>query len=167
MSLGIHYPDLTPPPEWTQVHVGLQVRLVPPGETAASSAAAIVISPLVPRQPNIPPPEKLIEEAIFYEAREHFEVQEQKGPTTVKSAAGLAGVSFDVVGYPRPAFPRERRVYVMYADALCYYGVSYVAAEDAFAKHEKLFWAVAKSVRPFHGSVIKPEIASPHAIYVE
>jgi hypothetical protein len=165
MTLGIHYPDLTPPPGWTQARVGLQVRLCPPDATADTSPVAIVISPLVPRQPNIPPPEKLIEEAIFYESREHFEVQEQKGPSSVKAASGLAGVSYDVVGYPRPAFPRERRIYVMYADAVCYYGVSYVAAEDAFAAHEKLFWTVAKSVRPFVGQIVKPEIVSPHGVF--
>src|SRR6266581_7086032 len=113
MGLGIHYPDVTPPPGWTHFRLGLQVRLIPPGDTGDTALAAIVISPLVPRQPNVPPSEKLIEEAIFYEAREHFEVEDQKGPSSVKSASGLTGVSYEVVGYPRPAFPRERRVYVM------------------------------------------------------
>ncbi|HKA87464.1 MAG TPA: hypothetical protein VKE22_07345 [Haliangiales bacterium] len=165
MGLGIHYPDLTPPPGWTHVRLGLQVRLIPPGESPATSPTSIVVSPLVPRQPNIPPPEKLIEEAIFYEAREHFEVQEQKGPSSVKAASGLTGVSYEVVGYPRPVYPRERRVYVMYADALCYYGVSYLAQEDQFGLHDKLFWAVAKSVRPFQGAVVKPDLTSPLGIY--
>jgi hypothetical protein len=167
MGLGIHYPDLTPPPGWTHFRLGLQVRLIPPGTTADTSVAAIVISPLVPRQPNIPPPEKLIEEAIFYESREHFEVEEQKGPSSIKSASGLAGVSYEVVGYPRPAFPRERRLYVMYADALCYYGVSYLAQEDAFGKYDKLFWTVAKSVKPFQGAVVAPEVGSPFGQYRE
>jgi hypothetical protein len=167
LTLGIHYPDLTAPPGWAQFHLGLQVRLVPPGETAESSPVTIVISPLVPRQPNIPPPEKLVEAAIFYEARERFEIEEQKGPSGVKAATGLQGISYEVLGYPRPAYPRERRLYVMYADAICYYGISYLAEQSAFGQHDKLFWNVAKSVRPFQGTVVPPELKSPHSIYFD
>ena len=122
-----------------------------------------MISPLVPRQPLLPPPSQLIEEAIFAESRRRFEVVTQKGPTPEKSTTGLTGVAYEVVGYPRPRWPREKRIYVMYADSLCYYGVSYLAREERWKDHVEAFWATARSIRPFRGRILTPTAASPIA----
>jgi hypothetical protein len=157
------YPDLVAPTGWTAGAQGMQVRLVPPGARVDDADVAIVISPLVPRQPLLPPPEKLIEDAISAESRTRFEVTSKKGPTADKTASGLGGVWFEIGGYPRPRWPREKRIYVMYADSLCYYGISYLAREDRWKEHAERFWAAARSIRPFRGRVLKPTAASPIA----
>jgi hypothetical protein len=163
MPPEVHYPDLVAPPGWSAGTQGLQVRLVPPGAFLDDADVAIVISPLVPRQPLLPPPAQLIEEAIFTESRRRFEVVSQKGPTPDKTQTGLAGVSYEVVGYPRPRWPREKRNYVIYSDTLCYYAVSYLAREEKWKQHVEAFWAAARSIRPFRGRMLAPTAASPVA----
>ena len=163
MPPGIHYPDLVPPPGWVAGAQGLQVRLVPPGETLAGSDCAIIVSPLVPRQPLLPPPEKLVEETLFTEARHRLEITKQKGPTAQKAASGLAGVSYEVDGYVRPRSAPEKRIYVIYSDSLCYYAIAYLARATAFEAHVADFWATARSVRPFRGRAVAPTSASPTA----
>lgn len=163
MPPEIHYPDVATPPGWPYYRQGLQIRVVPPGMTLEDADAIIVISPLVPRQDNLPPPDKLVEAAIFTESRQRFEVVTQKGPTAVKSNGGLVGVSYEVHGYVRPTFPREKRIYVMYSDSLCYYAVSYLAAEVAYERHLDVFWKAAKSMRPFRGNRLAPTAMSPIA----
>ena len=163
MPPEVHYPDLVAPTGWGSGTQGLQVRLVPPGASVDDASVAIVISPLVPRQPLLPPPDKLIEEAIFAEARRRFEVISQKGPTPEKAASGLVGVAYEVLGYPRPRWPREKRNYVMYSDSLCYYGISYLAREESWKEHIDAFWATARSIRPFRGKILSPTAASPIA----
>ncbi len=161
--MDVRYPDLVPPPTWVGGTQGLQVRLVPPRTSIDDAAVAIVVSPLVPRNPLLPPPDKLIEEAIFTESRRRFEVVSQKGPTAEKTTTGLTGVAYEVLGYPRPRWPREKRIYVMYADSLCYYGISYLAREEVWKDHVDRFWATARSIRPFRGRVIQPSGVSPLA----
>ncbi len=163
MPPELHYPDLSTPVGWPYHRQGLQIRLVPPGRTLDDAETMIVVSPLVPRQENLPPPDKLVEAAIFTEARQRLEVVSQKGPTPVTSSAGLEGVSYEVLGYVRPRFPREKRIYVMYADTLCYYAVSYLATEPAYDQHAETFWTVAKSIRPFRGRRLAPTAQSPIA----
>ena len=163
MPPEVHYPDLVTPPGWLSGTQGLQVRLVPPRSTLDDADVAIIISPLVPRQPLLPPPSQIIEEAIFAESRQRFEVVSQKGPTPEKSTTGLVGVAYEVLGYPRPRWPREKRNYVMYADSLCYYGISYLAREEVWKQHVEAFWAAARSIRPFRGKIIAPSAPSPIA----
>jgi hypothetical protein len=160
----LHYPDVTMPVGWPYFRQGLQIRLVPPGRTLDDTLNLIVVSPLVPRQDGLPPPEDLIEATIFAESRQRFEVIGQKGPTPARSRAGLDGVSYDVLGYVRPRSQRERRVYVVYADALCYYSLSSLATESAFDEHALAFWEAARSVRPFRGRRLAPTGPSPVAL---
>ncbi len=164
MPPEVHYPDLTPPSGWTAATQGLQVRLVPAGDTLADADVAIIVSPLVPRQPLLPPPEKLIEEALFAESRQRLEITAQSGPKPEKTVSGLAGVAVEVEGYVRPASAPERRIYVMYADSLCYYGVSYLARATQFDAHVADFWATARSIRPFRGRLLPPTGPSPLAM---
>lgn len=161
MPPDVFYPDLTAPPGWPYYRQGLQIRVVPPGATLDSAEATIVVSPLVPRQPSTPPPEELVEDAIFAEQRARLEVTDRKGPTKLKAASGLEGIALEIVGFVRPTGPVERRAYVMYGDALCYYAVTYLAWEQTFARHVEAFWTVAKSVRPFRGRHIAPSGPSP------
>lgn len=163
MPPEVHYPDLVPPSGWHSAQQGLQVRLVPPRETLADASVAIIVSPLVPRQPLLPPPAQLIEEAIFEEARQRLEIVAQKGPTPDKTATGLAGVSYELQAFVRPLSAPERRIYAMYFDSLCYYGISYLARETAFAQHVNAFWTTARSIRPFRGRVLHPTGPSPLA----
>jgi hypothetical protein len=159
------YPDLVPPRGWNPYRQGFQIRLVPPGGEPEVAEATIVVSPIVPRHPQLPAPEKLVETAIFTEARQRFEVLEQKGPLKAKSDHGLEGVLYEVYGYPRPKQPRERRLYVLLADKVCYYSLSYLGSETGYAKHVDVFWAVVASVRPFQGTVRHPDYsASPLAL---
>jgi hypothetical protein len=157
----VFYPDLTAPAGWPYHRQGLQIRVVPPGATLDTAEATIVISPLVARLPTTPPPEELVENAIFAEQRLRLEVSAQKGPTKAKAASGLEGISLEITAFVRPAAPIERRVYVMYADALCYYAVSYLAWEATFERHVEAFWATARSVRPFRGRHLAPSGPSP------
>jgi len=147
----LEYPDLVPPTGWTYFRMGPQIRLIPPGTRGDTSPVAIIISPFVARQPQMPPPETLIQMALDAEARLSFEVTAQTGPTPIQTPTGLSGASLDVQGYPRPARPMEHRLYVMLADAQCYYGVSYLASPPAFDEHVAAFWALANSIRPFEG----------------
>lgn len=160
----VHYPDLTPPVGWQSALQGLQVRLVPPGETLADADVCIIVSPLVPRQPLLPPPAQLIEEVLFTEARQRLEIVSQKGPSPDKTLGGMAGVCFEVECYVRPASPRERRVYVMYSDAVCYYAISLLARATVFAQFVQIFWGAARSIRPFRGKLLHPSGPSPTAM---
>jgi hypothetical protein len=160
----VHYPDVTAPPGWPYFRQALQIRVVPPGATPDTAEATMVISPLVPRLASTPPPAELVEAALFAEQRARLELTEQKGPAKLKAASGLEGISFEVAGFVRPMAPIEKRIYVMYADALCYYAVSYLAWEQTFARHVDAFWAMARSVRPFRGRQIPPSGPSPLAL---
>jgi hypothetical protein len=159
----VHYPDLHPPAGWPYFRQELQIRLVPPGNTLDSADSTIVVSPLVPRQPTTPSPEELIEAALFAEERERFEIVTRKGPEKVKAASGLEGISFEVLGFVRPRSPNERRLYVMFADEICLYAVSYLAWERSFDRHLAAFWETARSLRPFRGTLLYPTGMSPLA----
>lgn len=163
MPPELHYPDVVTPTGWSYFRQGWQVRVVPPGRSLDDAEAMIVVSPLAPRLPQLPEPDQVVENAIFAEARQRFEVVSQKGPTPQKSIGGLAGVSYEVVGYLRPRFPTEKRIYVCYADALCYYAISYLATEAAYDQHAEVFWKAAWSMRPFRGQHLKPTAPSPIA----
>jgi hypothetical protein len=157
----LHYPDIVAPHGWTYFRAGPQIRLIPPGTRRDTATATIIVSPLVPRQPQMPAPEVLIQMAIEAEAKMSFEITAQVGPTPATTATGLAGASYDVTGYARPAGTVEHRLYVMLADALCYYGVSYLASQATFAEHTADFWAVVQSVRPFEGRVAADQTRPP------
>ncbi|MCE9577583.1 MAG: hypothetical protein K8W52_30820 [Deltaproteobacteria bacterium] len=160
MPPALQYPDLVPPPEWTYFRVGAQVRLIPPGTRADTAPVAIIISPLVPRQPQMPGPEMLVRMALEAEAQASFEITAQLGPTPIETDTGLRGVSFDVTGYARPSRPVEHRLYVMLADDVCFYGISYLASPGAFETHLATFWHTVHSVRPFAGRAAAPSTPS-------
>jgi hypothetical protein len=158
----LHYPDVVTPLGWPYYRQGMQIRVVPPGSTLEGAEATIVISPLVPRA-GMPEPDEIVESAIFAEARHRLEIVTQKGPMNTKGAE-IDGIYYEVTGYVRPQFPREKRIYVMYSDSLCYYAISYLAPEATFERHVETFWKVARSIKPFRGAVIMPSGPSPLAI---
>lgn len=157
----LHYPDIVAPAGWSYFRVAAQVRLIPPATRADTAEAVIIVSPLVPRTPALPKPDQLIEEALDAEIRLRFEPTVHGSFKTAKSDSGLAGVSLEVTGYARPRALTERRVYVVYADDLCVYGVSYLASDTAYAQHLDTFWRVAKSVKPFRGKMVQPAAWTP------
>lgn len=158
MKAAIHYPDLgVPPTGWTYVRVGTQMRLSPPGPRPGGHNATIVVAPLIPRHDGLPPIDKLIELALEAEEQLGFQVTEKTGPTPANTTTGLNGCSYEVRGYVRPRSAIERRAYVMYADPLCYYGISYVADEQTYETYQKLFWEVARSIKPFQGRIVAPQ----------
>ena len=159
----VHYPDLVTPTGWPYFRQGLQIRVVPPESTLETAEATIVISPLVPRMPTMPSPEALVDAALLEEARQRFEIEGRKGPDRARSDGGLDGISLEVTGFVRPNSPLERRLYVMYADTLCFYAVSYLAWAETFATHLEAFWATARSLRPFRGRHLPPTGPSPDA----
>ena len=164
MPPEVHYPDLVTPAGWPYFRQGLQIRVIPPERTLDSAEATIVISPLVPRLPSMPPPAELIEAAVAEEERLRFAISRRTGPDPARSDAGLEGIALELAGYVRPAGPPERRLYVMLADALCYYAVSYLAWESTWAQHLEDFNATVRSVRPFRGRHIAPSGPSPDAL---
>lgn len=164
MPPQLQYPDIDPPKDWTYFRAGPQIRLIPPGTRQDTAEHAIIISPIVPKLPQMPGLSALIEQALEAESRMSFEVTAKSGPTPVTSTTGLTGVSYDVSGYARPNRPSERRLYVMLEDDKYLYGVSYLTAPELFDQHVDTFWAVAKSVRPFDGRAVPP---APYPFPVE
>ena len=63
-----------------------------------------------------------------------------------------------------PTQARERRQYIMLTDALCYYGISYLAAPEVFERYLPQFHAVARSIRPFKGRAITGAAAAAAVI---
>ncbi len=158
--MKLHYFDFEPPTGWNGFRVGNQVRLIPPNMPPDKAHHAIIVSPLVPRTKRLPPAEVLIEQALAAEAKlTGAKVEDKQGPQPVKTTTGLAGVCFDV----RVRIPAglERRLYVMYADELCYYGLSYLAEAVRFDEHVETFWTAARSIKPFTGKLVElpPEFA--------
>jgi hypothetical protein len=160
MPPALHHPDLAAPPMgWSYLRVGSQIRLSPPGNVDGAEGAAIVISPLVARHKGLPSIERVIAAAIDTEGKTRLQVLERSGPMAMKTTTGLAGCCFEVRGEVRGRAMDaggviERRVYVMYSDALCYYGINYLAGEAVYEKHLKLFLEAARSVKPFQGRVV-------------
>lgn len=154
MTPQLEYPDLVPPPAWTYFRAGPQIRLIPPGTRADTSPVAIIVSPIVPRAPQMPAPAQLIAMALEAEAKVSFTITEQRPATAVETTTGLAGVACEVTGHARPDRPMERRIYVLYADDRFLYGINYLASPDAYDDHVATFWAVAASIRPFDGRAV-------------
>lgn len=161
MLSALDYPELVPPEGWTYVQQGSQIRLLPPGSAAAQAEASIVVAPLLGKHERLPALDKLIELALDTECQVRFTLRERGASRQVASDTGLHGVSLEVSGYARPDGPPERRIYVLYGDAQCVYGISYLAREDAFARHLDTFWATARSLRPFTGRVLSPPQLDP------
>jgi hypothetical protein len=154
--LVLQYPDLVVPHGWHHLRVGPQIRLVPPDAPVEEAEAVIILSPLVPRTPEMLDPESLIQETLDMEIRQRFEVLSQSATQAIETTTGLKGVFVEVSGYARPKALTEKRVYVVYADALVYYGVSYLASDTGYGRQLKVFWECAKSLRPFRGKAIPP-----------
>jgi hypothetical protein len=167
----LHFPDLRPPEGWSYLPVGSQIHLLPPGARPDSEPARIVLSPLVARHDRLPPPERLIEMALELEAEARFTITDRGTPAPLTTPAGLSGVSLEVRGYCRPDGAPERRLYVLLADPLCYYGANYIADEKAFPEQVESFWALVRSLRPFSGEALVPPAAgggpSPMGNYVD
>ena len=161
MPPTLHYPDLTPPAGWTYARQGSQIRLAPPGVPHALATAAVIVSPLVARTDKLPPPAELIAMAITVEEKNSLQVTRRLGPFPTQTDSGLAGVYFEIWGFAGPNRPEEHRLYVLFADALCYYGINYVATTAAFGEHEAAFWAAARSIQPFRGRAVAPAPVEP------
>jgi hypothetical protein len=154
----LQYPDLVVPHGWHHLRVGPQIRLMPPDAPPEEAEAVIILSPLLPRTPAVAAPDKLIEDTLDMEVRQRFEVLSRTQPKAVETTTGLKGVFIEVSGYARPKALTEKRIYVVYADSLVYYGVSYLASDTGYARQVKVFWECAKSLRPFRGKPIHPEV---------
>lgn len=161
MPPTLQYPDLTPPAGWTYARQGSQVRLAPAGVPHAQATSAIIVSPLVGRSDKLPPPAELIAMAITVEERASLHVTRRLGPFPTKTASGLEGVYFEIWGFSGPNRPEEHRLYVLFADERCYYGINYVATTAAFAEQDATFWSVARSIQPFRGQIAAPAPVAP------
>lgn len=143
------YPELTPPRGFRLSIRSSQRWLLPAEEEGVVSAVptAIIVSPLLPTHLKLPPPAQLIPMAIRAEELATLQVSERHGPVACETEDGLSGVYFAIAGFARPSGPKERRLYVLFADRNFYYGINYVAAAERFARHEATFWQVARSIR--------------------
>lgn len=160
MPDDLDYPDLVPARGWTGYDAGTQQRYLPPGTDPRTARVAIIVSPLVPRNPRLPPPARLIAEALAAEEQvSGVQVIERIGPRPVFTDRGMQGVS--LVARVQGATGVERRIYVLYEDEAGYYGISYLAAEDQFAAHEAAFWKMAGTIR----SARTPADPSPFTHY--
>ncbi|MCS6914345.1 MAG: hypothetical protein NZ890_14010 [Myxococcota bacterium] len=149
----LHYPDLLPPPGWTWQRQGSHMALLPPAD---APPATILLSPLLARHERLPAPERLIEMALALEEEIRFAVTDRGPFHPVEADTGLRGVYLEVGGYVRPASTPERRIYVVYVDQVCYYGINYLAPAGSFAVHQAAFWAAARSVRPVPAAALVP-----------
>lgn len=153
--MNLHYFDFVPPAGWIGFRKVRQVRLIPPNTHPKDAACAIIVSPLAPRGPQLPPSDVLFEQTLAFELElTGAEVVAKNGPIPTKSDHGLAGIYFDVTLKAKTG--TERRLYVLFADELCYYGLSYLSAIDKFAEHENDFWTSVRSIKPWAGRVIPP-----------
>lgn len=154
MPQPLHYPELTIPPGWTHGPHATQLRLVPPGESAAEPRVAIYVSPLVARHPQLPSLERLLAQTIEFERDARLVLTDFREPVPVTAESGLAGIRVELGCTVRDSQRAERRLYVMYADTLCYYGVTYIADPALFEQHVTSFWLVARSLKPFKGRAV-------------
>jgi hypothetical protein len=162
MPPALHYPEITPPAGWTPRREGSQIRLSPPAGTAGGDAA-ILVGPVLGRHERLPPPERLIELALALEEETRFTVTARGAARPVETEGGMGGTCLEVTGYVRPSAPPERRLYVVFSDDRCYYGISYLAPAEAFAASEEAFWQAARSLRPFDGEVLPAPEPPPGA----
>lgn len=161
MPVALHHPDLAAPPAgWNAARVGSQIHLQPSPGGDDAGPATIVISPLVARHKGLPPMDQLIVMALEAEQMLRFQLTDRVGPTTTATTTGLQGCFYEVRGTLQPAATVERRIYVMYADALCYYGIHYLAAAASYERHLKSFWDAARSLKPFAGRVMTQPVAA-------
>lgn len=154
MPQTLHYPDVTAPPGWTHGPHSTQIRFLPPGEPSDSPCAALYLSPLVARHPALPALEQLLARAIATERDARLILTDFREPSAVTAHSGLAGLCVEIACTIRGTQIAERRLYVMYADSLCYYGITYIAVPRVFAQHLEAFWGTAKSKVPFKGRAV-------------
>ena len=154
MPQTLHYPDLTAPAGWTRAPHATQVRFLPPGESPTSPTVAIYLSPLVARHPQLPSLERLIAQTIEVERDARLILNDFREPVAVSAQSGLTGICVELACTVRDTLLAERRLYVMYADALCYYGITYIAAPEVYEQHLATFWSVARSLLPFKGRAV-------------
>jgi hypothetical protein len=142
------WPDLkAPPPGWTVARQGASLRLFPPGSTPADSPASIVVSPLVPRTPQIPAPGTLVRQALAAEvASLGTKILQDAAPTPFETDAGAEGVRLEIT--VEAGGRRQRRAYVMVRDERWIYGLHLLAREDAFEPHVAAYEAAARSLAP-------------------
>jgi hypothetical protein len=155
-SASVRFPDLTPPVQWSSFSLPPQIRLIPPGKTRETAQATIVVSPIVPRLPQLPPPERLILQALDAEAKLRLEVHARGEPEKAPSDSGLEGIAVHVEATERDGSGSQRRIYVIYQDEAFMYGINYMAFGQAYDEHLEAFWKTARSIRPFQGRVVPP-----------
>jgi hypothetical protein len=123
---------------------------------------------MVELRPSLPPLSQIIALAIESEARASLEINEQHGPLPVRTASGLAGCAYELVGYTRPYYPIERRRYVMVADARFAYAATYVASPELYAQHLGKLTEVVESLRSVTASPTRaPAASSPFSYYAD
>lgn len=143
------YPDLDEPPKgWTVGRQGSAIRLVPPGAYLDHTRAYMIVSPLVPRSRQLPPPAELILAALHAElARTGTELLEQSEARQVAATTGLNGSRLEV-RLRRADGKIERRAYTMYQDTSWMYGLHYIADEETWPAFLDVYDRTAASVKP-------------------
>jgi hypothetical protein len=151
----LHYFDFVPPSRWNGFRIGRQVRLCPPDTPPAEAKNFIVVSPLFPRAPGLPSAETLFDQALAFELQNtQAKLVRKNGPVPTKSDHGLAGIYFEAT-VEKPDHV-ENRLYVMLADDLCNYGLSYAGWTDVFDKYVDDFWTSVRTIKPFIGRLVMP-----------
>lgn len=154
MAQTLHYPDLTAPPDWARSPHATQIRFVPPGQSSESPAVAIYLSPLLARHSQLPSLERLLAQTIEYERDARLILNDFREPVAVSADSGLVGICVELACTVRSTHATERRLYVMYSDPTCYYGITYIAAPELYETHLSVFRFVARSLLPFKGRVV-------------
>lgn len=134
--------------------MGTLVQYSPPEEIAERAKAAIYVSPLVARHAGLPSPERLIAMAIEAEAAQRIRLTDFREPVPFFADTGLSGLGVEIGCIVPATGARERRLYIMLSDELCYYGLNYMATPEVFLEHLALALATARSIRPFKGRAV-------------
>ncbi len=160
MSNPLRYPELTPPAGFAQAQFGTLLQFLPPGESKDAPLAAMYLSPLLARAPHLPSSERLIALAIEAEMKQRIRLTDFREPSPFATSTGLSGLSVEIACIVVPTQARERRLYIMLTDDLCYYGINYIATPEVFDRHLPHYLAAAGSIRPFSGRAVTGFAAS-------
>src|SRR5262249_4386123 len=147
-------PDVDVPSGWTAKDVGPRRWLLPPGLTAETSGARIVLVPLLGRRGDAGVKE-LLEETLRGELA-RFPHMRQTDFEPLTSDAGLAGLRFELAilkgaptgGAPQPDDVQEWRAYAAFADEHFFYSLFLQGYPGWYERTVGTFWSTARSVRP-------------------
>src|SRR5215470_11390630 len=147
------FPDVDLPEGWTAKDAGPRRWLLPPGTTAESSGARVVLVPLLARRGDVTV-KQFLEETLRAELARFPEMR--KTDFAPVSAGQLEGLKFELAVLSGPTGDRppsnedvrEWRAYAAFADERFFYSMFLQAYAGWYERTVGAFWDIARSLRP-------------------